>query len=639
MKRILLFLSVVLLQHVSAFAYNFQVDGIYYDYVSSNVQTDVQVTYKEYSAMEYRTDCAGVINIPERVFYNGEYHNVVAITNYAFNLAKDVTAVNIPTSVRTIGSYAFRGTGIESIDLQNVTRIEDYTFKGCENLVSVTANGVATVGNYAFEGCTSLAEFVQSEAVKVSSIGDYAFDGCTSLTSISAAATQSKLGTACLRNTAITSFTANANTISNYAFSGCKNLETLIIGASCGTIYDNSFANCTSLTNLRFEDGSYLLTVGSSTTRAVFGDCPIETVYFGRRMTIKSNYGLFNYSTTIRSAEIGNAITSIPDGLLSSASLTTITIPAQVTSIGSSSLACPTLTSINCLATTPPALHIYSFQNVDRSIPVVVPRGCVEAYKNAEYWSEFTNIQEPAVDVTLTDKTVFSNPEQQTNCNITYTRDFTDTNWQPLFIPFAISYDDWSEDFVVARLNAFYEFSDDGVSKKKVEFIVVDDANAKLKPNHPYLIKAKSVGEKTITVDGVTLYSSDPSTFDQLECSTVETRFYIDGSYVNDESILGKYYVSNGKFWLDETGYNTLPYRWFISSESKGSQLDSASPSYAKPHIIDISVLGDDTNGITEVCNDTDAKSKIYSLDGRRLSAIPAKGTIYIVNGRKYISK
>ena len=64
---------------------------------------------------------------------------------------------------------------------------------------------------------------------------------------------------------------------------------------------------------------------------------------------------------------------------------------------------CSSLTSITSNAVVPPTID-YSFYDVDKSIPLYVPKASISAYQSARYWSEFTNIQAiPAPEnVTLT---------------------------------------------------------------------------------------------------------------------------------------------------------------------------------------------------------------------------------------------
>ena len=77
------------------------------------------------------------------------------------------------------------------------------------------------------------------------------------------------------------------------------------------------------------------------------------------------------------------------------AALTTLTIPASVTSIGEWAFdGCTALAEMTVLATIPPELSSNnSFEGVSREIPVYVPAASLTAYQAAEVWNEFTNLQ------------------------------------------------------------------------------------------------------------------------------------------------------------------------------------------------------------------------------------------------------
>ena len=70
----------LLLCSVAANAYDFEVDGIYYNITDESNKT-VAVTCSDYSG-EYR----GEIVIPESVVYNGNTYSVTSIGNYAFEI-------------------------------------------------------------------------------------------------------------------------------------------------------------------------------------------------------------------------------------------------------------------------------------------------------------------------------------------------------------------------------------------------------------------------------------------------------------------------------------------------------------------------------------------------------------------------
>ena len=75
--------------------------------------------------------------------------------------------------------------------------------------------------------------------------------------------------------------------------------------------------------------------------------------------------------------------------------LQSIDIPSSVISIGQQAFEdCRELTEMTVKATIPPAVdNSGSFAFVNRSIPVYVPQASLQAYKDANIWEEFTNLQ------------------------------------------------------------------------------------------------------------------------------------------------------------------------------------------------------------------------------------------------------
>ena len=123
-------LSVLILAGaVITYAYDFAVDGIYYNIDGNNVA----VTYKSYSNTSfYYSDYTGEVTIPASVTYNATTYSVTAIDQYAFSGCRELTGIAIPNSVTSIGKGAF---------------------SGCKALTSITIpSSVAFIGNRAFAG-------------------------------------------------------------------------------------------------------------------------------------------------------------------------------------------------------------------------------------------------------------------------------------------------------------------------------------------------------------------------------------------------------------------------------------------------------------------------------------------------------
>jgi hypothetical protein len=183
---------------------------------------------------------SGDVEIPETFTYKGVKYKVINIDFGAFRGNTKITSVTIPSTVRTIGGYAF---------------------DGCTKLKSVTISKQAklsSIGEYAFEGCTVLKEIY----INAETVGEYAFAGCTKLSKVTFGNKVKKIGDYAFQNTALKSITfgKNITTIGDYALSDCSKIEKIVIGENVtmlgGDIADGE--NITSVTvkseKLKFEN-------------------------------------------------------------------------------------------------------------------------------------------------------------------------------------------------------------------------------------------------------------------------------------------------------------------------------------------------------------------------------------------------
>ena len=183
MKRITqIILLLALLLPVTAAAYDFEVDGIFYN-INGN---EAIVTYQQYANYSYQSDYNGDVNIPESVTYNGTTYTVASIGNSAFRGCSGLTSITIPNSVTSIGSSAFYGcSGLTgSLTIPNsVTSIGSYAFCGCSGLTgSLTIpNSVTSIASGSFKNCSGLTNINIPKSVET--IYADAFVGCNSLQS------------------------------------------------------------------------------------------------------------------------------------------------------------------------------------------------------------------------------------------------------------------------------------------------------------------------------------------------------------------------------------------------------------------------------------------------------------------------
>lgn len=165
---------------------------------------------------------------------------------------------------------------------------------------------------------------------------------------------------------------------------------------------------------------------------------------------------------------------------------------------------------------------------------------------------------------------------------LNYERTFNNVNWQSLYLPFSMSYSNWSADFDVAKINNvhMYDRDNDGVVDD-IEVEIKRVTSGSLQPNRPYLIKAKSTGKKTITVSNAIVYETQK---DSIDCSSVDTKFVFAGIYsMMPQSKLNSAnarFMSNGE--LVYAASSLSPFRWYMVTENRNA---SGGAAYSKANI------------------------------------------------------
>ena len=450
-------LLIIFFSGITANAYDFYYDGLYYNILSKEDRT-VETTYYYTQNDKYSDYISGEIEIPKKLIYWNETYTVTAIGHdsfsycslnsviipnsvssigdYAFSFCSGLTSVSIPNSVSSIGNYAFLSSGLTSVSIPNsVTSISSGAFGYCRGLTSVDiGSSVTYIGYCAFEYCRGLTSV--SIPNSVTSIGSGAFRHCTGLTSVSIPNSVTSIGSGAFRHcTGLTSVSIpnSVTSIGSGALNGCISLTEIAVDANndkyCsinGVLYskdktnlikvpqgyktsfvsipnsvtsigDYAFENCTGLTSVSIPNS--VTSIGSGAFRYCGG---LTSISIPNSVTSIGSEA-FKFCRNLTSVTIGNSVTSIGQEAFFGSGLTSVTIGNSVTSIEPFAFThCYNLQYIYCLPTTPPKYEHkdsagdylrFSDENY-KNATLFVPVGTLSAYEKVDPWRNFWNIEE-----------------------------------------------------------------------------------------------------------------------------------------------------------------------------------------------------------------------------------------------------
>ena len=311
---------------------------------------------------------------------------------------------------------------------------------------------------------------------------------------------------------------------------------------------------------------------------------------------------------------------------------TSVTIPNSVTSIGEFAfLDCSGLTDVWCYAENVPNTNSDAFYNSPiGSATLHVPAGSVEAYSTTFPWSNFGSIVviTPSEYVINDETASLSITAEESGKAVIFTHDFT-SDWEALYLPFAIDYDAIKTDFDLAEIDGVVQNDENYDGTPDITVLsIMGFKGQQTEPNKPYLIRAKNAGEQTITFDDVTIYPTEEASID---CASTSTKYVFTGTYstMSASSLASKYVVEDGE--LVKGTSKLAPCRWYMTATSRnGAPL-------SLPNKIRIMEVEDVITGVETLSGSPLQDENIYNLAGQRLSK-PIKG-INIVNGKKVLRK
>ncbi|MDD7528250.1 MAG: leucine-rich repeat protein [Bacteroidales bacterium] len=161
-------------------------------------------------------------------------------------------------------------------------------------------------------------------------------------------------------------------------------------GSQVKSIGSRAFAECTSLKSVAFAADGKLMIIGDSA--------------FAKCTSLTDTIALPEGVTAIRKGGFDGCET-----------VSCVVLPSTLKKLEARALASLiNLKSIVSKASTPPTCDATTFEATPIDIPVYVPCGSIGAYKEAEVWSSFTNIQ--CVPIATTDLAVADGDELRVAC-------------------------------------------------------------------------------------------------------------------------------------------------------------------------------------------------------------------------------
>lgn len=394
-------------------------------------------------------------NIPSSVEFEGNQYPVIKINDRVFSGNTNLTSVTLPESLTTLGDRAFEYCkNLESVTLpESLTTFGYDAFEGCKSLRAVKIpSGVTAIPSSCFRECSSLESVTIPEGV--TTIEDGAFQSCnlkaltlpeslekikvnafvnnSSLKSVNIPAKVKKIEAQAFASCGLTDLVIQegVQTIDNYAFNS-NSLQNLTLPSTITSIGNNAFLynsnlqsiTCNAATPPTLGDNAFSSGITPSIKvplasiaayRKAYGWKNFSNYYGGEEIIDGVAYriddkGAYVQAAIMTESEICLAenvafegvqypLYKIADNAFAgNGSITLVTVPATVETIGSNAFDGVTYPIIKINATTPPVLA-----SKLPMLSAIVPPASVKAYKAANYWKDMTIIGEGKNDIEVT---------------------------------------------------------------------------------------------------------------------------------------------------------------------------------------------------------------------------------------------
>lgn len=287
---------------------------------------------------------------------------VITVNKDAFANNSSINSVTFPSSLQTVGPSAFANcTSLRNVEIpENVTSIGANAFSGCSHMTTATIDAaIQMLPANVFKDCGALQSIVLPSTLE--KIGENVFENCKSLQNVE--------------------FGNSLTVIQKEAFKKCGFVQ-LELPDAVTTIGENAFRDCKSMTSIALPNSLRIV------EKELFRGCEKLVQVSLPTQLAKIGENAFRDCKALPSIILPESLTSIDNNAFRGTSLTQLTLPASIQSLGEKIVEKCKMQSITCLAVTPPVLKKIS----EKKTTLYVPASSVEAYKQAKPWKDFKNI-------------------------------------------------------------------------------------------------------------------------------------------------------------------------------------------------------------------------------------------------------